>query len=63
MRDLSQLLWCDLVSDEERIAFLESGRAVQTGIIAPEIVAELVQAFRQKITADRIPWWIKQGYV
>lgn len=63
MRDLSQLLWCDLVSDEERIAFLESGRAVKTGIIAPEMVEDVVNAFRQKITADSIPWWIKQGYV
>lgn len=63
MRDLSQLLWCDLVSDEERIAFLESGRAVKTGSIAPEMVGDVVQAFRQKITADSIPWWIMKGYV
>lgn len=46
MRDLSDLLWCDLVSDAERIAFLESGRAVETGIIAPVMVPVVVEVFR-----------------
>ncbi len=63
MRDLSQLLWCDLVSDEERIAFLESGRAVKTGIIAPEMVAEVAQAFRAKRESDCLPSWIAEGFV
>lgn len=61
MRDLSDLLWCDLVSDAERIAFLESGRAVETGIIAPVMVPEIIEVFRflasvqaqqQKYTVD-----------
>lgn len=46
MRDLSNLLWCDLVDDAERIAFLESGRAVETGIIAPVMVPEIIEVFR-----------------
>lgn len=49
MRDLSQCVWGDLVSDEERIAFLESGRAVASGIIAPAIVPEIVAAFRCRV--------------
>ena len=46
MRDLSGLLWCDLVDDRERIAFLESGRAWATGIIAPVMVDEIVKALK-----------------
>lgn len=46
MRDLSQLLWSDLRSDEERISFLESGRAYETGIIAPTMVDEYVKALK-----------------
>lgn len=41
-------LWCDLTCDEERIEFLLSGRAVETGIIAPSIVDDVIKAFRAK---------------
>lgn len=53
MRDLSDLLWCDLVSDAERIAFLESGRAVATGLIAPAMVSEIVEVFRFRSQAQK----------
>lgn len=46
MRDLSNLLWSDLTDDEERVAFLESGRAWETGIIAPVMVDEIINAFK-----------------
>lgn len=49
MRDLSLLLWCDLETDEERIAFVESGRASATGIIAPAMTDEFVQALKCRI--------------
>lgn len=54
MRDLSQMLWCDLQSDEERIVFLESGRARDTGIIAQVMVDEIVNAFRVRIAAENL---------
>ena len=49
MRDLSLLLWCDLETDEERIAFLESGRASVTGVIAPAMTDEVVKALKCRI--------------
>lgn len=52
MRDLSKLLWCDLVTDEERIEFIESGRAYETGIIAPAIEAEIIKAYNTKCICD-----------
>jgi hypothetical protein len=52
MRDLSKLLWSDLESDEERVAFLESGRAYETGIIAPVMVDEIVKAIKCRIAIN-----------
>lgn len=49
MRDLSNLLWCDLNTDEERILFLESGRAYETGIMAPVMIDEVVKAIKCRI--------------
>lgn len=49
MRDLSLLLWSELETDEERIAFLTSGRAYDTGIVAPVMTEEIVQALRCRI--------------
>ena len=54
MRDLSQMLWCDLQSDEERIVFLESGRARDTGIIAQVMVDEIANAFKVRIAAEKL---------
>jgi hypothetical protein len=51
MRDLSKLLWGDLQSDRERLAFLESGRAVDTGILAPAMVEGLAGVYRRIDTA------------
>lgn len=53
MRDLSTLLWADLESDDERVAFLESGRAHQTGIIAPVMVDEIVKALKCRIAIKK----------
>jgi hypothetical protein len=47
MRDLSKLLWGDLQSDRERLAFLESGLAVDTGILAPAMVEDLAKVYRR----------------
>ena len=38
-------LWCDMTNDSERVTFLKSGRAVETGIIAPAIVEDVAEAF------------------
>ena len=59
MRDLSTLLWSDLESDDERIAFLESGRAHDTGIIAPVMVAEIVKALKCRIAIKNCIDWAK----
>jgi hypothetical protein len=42
-----RLLWCDLQSDEDRILFLESGAACDTGIIAPVMVGEILALYRK----------------
>lgn len=39
-------LWCDLNSNTERAEFIECGRAVETGIIAPAIAKDLAAAYR-----------------
>lgn len=45
--------WCDLQNDEDRIRFLESGAAFDTGIIAPAMVSEIlyrkIQAAKNEI--------------
>ncbi len=38
-------IWCDLKGDREKALFLKSGRAVQTGIVAPGLVDELATLF------------------
>ena len=40
-------LWCDLKTDSEKVEFLRSGRAFETGIIAKSIVEEVAQAFER----------------
>ena len=44
-RDLSNLLWSDLVTDEERLDFLRLGMAVKMGLVAPAIADEAYRAF------------------
>jgi hypothetical protein len=39
-------LWCDLEDDKEKMLFLKSGRAVQTGIVAPGLIDELVEVYK-----------------
>ncbi len=48
MIPLEAKLWCDCETDEDRAVFLLSGMAVATGIVAPAIVPELAQAFRDR---------------
>ena len=52
MTELAQKLWCDLSSDEERLEFILSGRAVETGIIAPSIVDDAIKAFKAAVALD-----------
>ena len=47
MRDLSNLLWGDLQTDRERLEFIESGRAVDTGILAQAMVEDLAGVYRR----------------
>lgn len=61
MRDLSKKLWSDLESDEERIRFIESGRAHETGIIAPAIADDMVSALKCRIAIQRYVDWAKDA--
>ena len=45
-RKLSDALWTDLETDEERVDFLIAGRGFETGIIAKAIQHEVAMAFR-----------------
>ncbi len=47
MRDLNKLLWGDLQTDRERLEFIESGRAVDTGILAQAMVEDLLEVYRR----------------
>ena len=47
MQDRSNLLWGDLKTDRERLEFIESGRAVDTGILAPAMVEDLAGVYRR----------------
>lgn len=47
--NLSDKLWSDLTTDDERIEFLRYGRAVQTGIIAPALVGEIADLFEYRL--------------
>ncbi|MFN6162958.1 MAG: hypothetical protein ACK5AC_11365 [Planctomycetota bacterium] len=47
MRDMSNLLWCDLTSNEERLEFIISGRATDTGIVARVMIADLVEVYSE----------------
>ena len=47
MRDLSKKLWGDLKTDRERAEFIESGRAVDTGILAQAMVEDLAGVYRR----------------
>lgn len=42
-------LWCDCKTLQEKIDCLISGRAVETGIIAPAIVEDVAKAFEDVI--------------
>ena len=56
-RPLEVALWCDCETDEEKAVFVKSGRAVDTGIIAPAISYEvgrmLAQSVRMKAALER----------
>ena len=42
-------LWSDLVTDNDRLSFLESGRAVETGIIAPVLVPDIIDLVKYRM--------------
>ena len=48
-RPLETALWCDCENDEERIYFLSSGRAWETGIIAKELVPQIIGMYMEVI--------------
>lgn len=43
---MSNMVWADCTNDLERAEFIESGRAYETGVIAPSIATEVADAFR-----------------
>jgi len=53
-RDLSNLLWGDLKTDDERLEFIRCGRAVSTGIIAPAIVDDLIAAYEKACKCKQV---------
>ena len=55
-RKLSDALWTDLETDEERVNFLIAGRGFETGIIAKAIQHEVAMAFefRAEIIKERM---------
>jgi len=55
-RKLSDALWTDLETDEERVNFLISGRGFETGIIAKAVQNEVAMAFqfRAEIIKERM---------
>ena len=44
-KPLSEALWCDCETDEERANFIRIGRAHETGIIAKSIQCEIANVF------------------
>lgn len=54
MRDLSKLLWCDLKNDDERIEFLLSGRAYDTGIISPDMIPVVVDLLKYRQNTKKL---------
>lgn len=75
MRDISQLLFTDLKSDEEKSAFFLSGRAYETGVVASIIQNELAMVYHRvaelkkelaeaQRDAERLDWIIEhRAYV
>lgn len=53
-------LWCDLKTNQEKADFLRSGRAVETGIIAPAIVEDIARAFEELIRTNREQLYLKK---
>ncbi len=49
-------LWCELKTDLEKAQFIESGRAVETGVIAPAIAEDIARVYRKsgESVADKI---------
>lgn len=54
MRDLSKLLWCDLKNDDERIEFLLSGRAYDTGIISSNMIPVVVDLLKYRQNTKKL---------
>jgi hypothetical protein len=46
-------LWCDLHSTEEKIEFLRSGRAADTGIISRSIVQDILTAYERIVKLEK----------
>lgn len=46
-QNLSDKLWCDLRTDEERSAWLLMGRGYETGVVAHAVQADLAMAYHR----------------
>jgi len=47
-------LWIDLLTDEERIEFLQNGDATKTGIIAPAITDDIIELLKFRMQANPV---------
>ena len=52
-RPLENSLWCDCETDDERVEFLRSGRAWDTGTIAPPLVDAMADLFERARNAEK----------
>jgi hypothetical protein len=48
-RPIETALWCDCETDEERLAFISSGRAWETGIISKELIPQIAGIYLELI--------------
>lgn len=59
MRDVSDLLWCDLETDAERMAFLVGGGAMRTGIMAEAITPDVVELLGCRLKIETLMQFIE----
>ena len=45
-------LWCDLKTDQQKVEFLKSGRAFETGIIAQVVVDDIVSLYEHAMKIE-----------
>ena len=50
--EIEDMLWCDCKTDKDRVAFLKSGRAYDTGIIALSLVSDIVELLEFRMSFE-----------